>query len=302
MPRLSSLAGALLLLPSLLTAQTLTGRTDRIFTWQGPLRTQAQLTVRNYNGPIDVRAASGSNVELRAEKRVHGDASVEDVAFDVRTASNGDVTICSTYRGRNLCDEDRGGHSDWNDDHGSVTVAMTVLVPRGAQVRVATGNGAVSVERVGGAVHASTGNGRVTVAGTEGTVRVSTGNGDVEVRDASAPVEVSTGNGDVRVVTATGPVNARSGNGDIDVRISALRVREAMSFSTGSGSVHLTLPANYSGELDASTGNGSVESDFELRLSGGRLDRHRIRATIGDGGPLLRLSTGNGRLEVRKGS
>jgi DUF4097 and DUF4098 domain-containing protein YvlB len=176
---------------------------------------------------------------------------------------------------------------------------MTVLVPRGAQVRVATGNGAVSVERVGGEVSASTGNGRVNVLNTEGAVRVSTGNGDVEVREAKGAVRVSTGNGRVTVSTAQGPVEARSGNGDIDVRMTALRPSEDMTFSTGSGDVRVTLPTDYNGELDASTGNGSISSDFDLKVEG-RMSPRRVRATIGTGGAKLRLATGNGGLELRK--
>jgi len=301
---LTSLVAALLLVPALAPAQASLGRADSVFTWHGPLRAGALLSVRNYNGPIDVRPASGSEVELRAEKRTaRGGGALEDVTFDIRTGSNGDVTICSVFRARSTCDGERHWSDDDSDDGGyrrNVSVAMTLLVPRGAQVKVVTGNGALTVERVAGELQAVTGNGRVRVANTDGPVRVTTGNGDVEVRDSHAEVKVTTGNGDVSVVTAEGPVDARSGNGRIDVSITALRARDDMTFSTGSGSVRLTLPASYSGELDASTGNGEVRSDFDLKLRNGRMDPHHIRATIGDGGPRLRLSSGNGGLEVLK--
>jgi hypothetical protein len=305
--RLAPSLAPLLLMPLLaatprapLAAQGLVGRADSIYTWRGPLRTGARLEILNHNGPIDVRQSSGTAVELRAEKRPgRGGGELSDVAFHVSTAANGDVTICSTFGDRDPCERDdrRNDDGGWRRD---VTVAMTVLVPRGTELRVATGNGALSIDRVNGILQASTGNGRVLVTGTEGSARVATGNGDVEVRDAGGPVRATTGNGRVSVVTAAGPVEAHSGNGDIDVRISALRSRDDMSFTTGSGSVHLTLPPSYSGELEASTGNGEVQSDFELKVHG-RLDPRRLRATIGDGGPLLRLSSGNGALEVRKG-
>lgn len=52
------------------------------------------------------------------------------VAFDVMTSSHGDVRLCSTYRGRDLCDRERrhwsNDHDD--DDRGHVSVATTVLV------------------------------------------------------------------------------------------------------------------------------------------------------------------------------
>ena len=166
-----------------------------------------------------------------------------------------------------------------------VTVAMTVLIPRGVRLKVATGNGALSVEGAGSDVRGVDGERpRAASSRPRGTVRVSTGNGDVDVRNAKASVNVSTGNGDVDVVTVEGPVEVSSGNGDIDVRMSALRAKEDMSFHTGSGDVKLTLPANYNGELDASTGNGTIRSDFDLKVKGQLNPRH-IRATIGAGRP-----------------
>jgi len=295
-------------LPTLLLALTLTGavsavanaqivgRNETVYTWRGTVPTGRQFTVRNFNGPIDVRAATGNTVELRAEKRLRG-GSVTDVGFEVRTSSSGDVSICST-QDDDSCDGDH--HRDRDGWHRDVSVSMTVLLPRGVRLKVATGNGALSVERAGGDVEASTGNGRVSVVETEGAVNVSTGNGEVTVRNAKARVHVSTGNGDVDVVTAQGPVEVSSGNGDIDVRMSALRSPEDMEFNTGHGDVKLTLPANYNGELDASTGNGSIRSDFDLKVKGQLNPRH-IRATIGQGGATLRMSTGNGEFEIRKG-
>jgi hypothetical protein len=291
---------ALVAAPALAGAQELLGRSDSVFTWRGPLPAGALLTVRNHNGPIEVRPATGTQVELRAEKRARY-GNFTDVAFDISTGSRGDVKICSTFRSNDPCDDDEGRRS-WNSDEDwrrGVTVMMTLLVPRGAQVRVATGNGAVSVERVGGEVNAATGNGRVSVLNTDGAVKVATGNGDVEVREAKGAVRVSTGNGRVTVSTAQGPVEAHSGNGDIDVRMTALKPSEDMTFSTGSGDVRVTLPTDYSGELDATTGNGSISSDFDLKLEG-RMSPRRVRATIGTGGARLRLTTGNGGLELRK--
>ncbi len=297
--RITALAAALVAFPALSEAQSLLGRDDSVFTWRGALPSGAQVTVRNHNGPIDVRPASGSQLELRAEKRSRF-GNLTDVAFDIRTEGDGDVAICSTLRGDDPCGEGRRAWDGDDDGRRGVTVAMTLLVPRGARVRVATGNGAVSVERVGGGeVVASTGNGRVTLVSTEGTVRASTGNGDVQVRDATGAVRASTGNGRVSVTTAEGPVDARTGNGDIDVRMTALRAADDMTFSTGSGDVRVTLPAGYNGELDASTGNGTISSDFELRIEG-RMSPRRVRATIGSGGARLRLVSGNGGLEVRK--
>jgi DUF4097 and DUF4098 domain-containing protein YvlB len=294
----------LLALPAALSAQNLVGRSDSVYTWRGALPTGAQLTIRNFNGPIDVRAAQGTTAELRAEKRTsRGGWSIQDIAFDLQTSSNGDVNICATLRDADYCGDRRGYSNDSNDmgnRRGNTTVAMTVLLPRGARLKVSTGNGEVTVKQVGGDVQAATGNGAVHIDGTEGTVKPSTGNGDVDVRNARAAVKVSTGNGRVNVSTSDGPVEVHTGNGSIDVQMTQLKSRDDMSFSTGSGSVRVKLPAGYNGELDASTGSGQIDSDFELKIQG-RMDPRRVRATIGTGGPRLKLSSGSGRLEILKG-
>ena len=294
-----AVASALALLPATLSAQALVGRADSVYTWRGALAAGRLLRVRNFNGPIEVRPSQGNTAEVRAEKRTRRGA-LTDVAFDVETAPNGDVRFCAVQRGDDGCDNDHRSSRDDDDGWGrDVTVSMTVLVPRGTLLEVATGNGVVLVDGVGAEVKASTGNGRVTVRATEGAVRVSTGNGDVEVTDAKGPVRVSTGNGRVTANTSDGPVEVHSGNGDIDVRMSALRAKDDMKFSTGSGSVRVTLPADYNGELEARTGNGEVVSDFDLKMNG-RMDPRHVRATIGSGGARLQLTSGNGRLELRK--
>ena len=290
-------------LPAALGAQNLVGANDSIYTWRGNLPAGAQLTVRNFNGPIDVRAAQGTTAELRAEKRTsRGGLSIQDIAFDLQTSSNGDVNICATLRDADYCGDRRGysnDNNDWGNRRGNTTVVMSVLLPRGARLKVSTGNGEVTVNHVGSDLQASTGNGAVHIDGTEGTVKASTGNGDVDIRNARSAVKVSTGNGRVNVSTSDGPVEVHTGNGSIDVQMTQLKVRDDMSFSTGSGSVRVKLPAGYNGELDASTGSGQIDSDFELKIQG-RMDPRRVRATIGTGGPRLKLSSGSGRLEILK--
>jgi DUF4097 and DUF4098 domain-containing protein YvlB len=182
----------------------------------------------------------------------------------------------------------------------NVRVDFTVLIPRSMRLRLTTGNGEISIDKAGADVLASTGNGRVSIGETTGSVEVSTGNGDVQVEAASGPVRVSTGNGQVFIATSSGPVWATSGNGDVIARMKTLSRESSMNFTTGSGSVRVTLPADFNGTIDASTGNGSLNSEFEISIMG-RLDPRHLRGTIGKGGPTLRLQTGNGNVELRKG-
>jgi hypothetical protein len=289
---------ALILRSSLLVmfaASTAAAQRDTAFAWSKKLPDGARLTIKNMNGPIDVRAAMGDRVEVRATVRAESRGNVADVTFDVRERNADDVEICTVYRGNSNCDPDRS----WNNVR--VTVSYIVALPKTMRLRALTGNGDVSITQTVADVDAASGNGDVTIRESMGRVNASTGNGDVTITSAKGPVKASSGNGRIEANTSRGPVDATTGNGDINVTMTSVPADQgSMTFSTGSGSVRVTLPANFNGELDADTGNGSIDTDFEIRLQG-RLSASRLRGTIGNGnGPLIKLRSGNGRLVVRK--
>jgi DUF4097 and DUF4098 domain-containing protein YvlB len=274
-------------------AQNLRGRNDSTFVWSARISDGGTLVVKNIVGGITVTEASGDRVEVRADKRMRGRGDASDITFDVQESSSG-ATICTVYRGESACDD--GGFNNTR-----FTVRYTIAMPRGLRLRASTGNGELSVEKAGSEVELRTGNGGVHIGQTEGRVNAATGNGDVEVESARGPVHATTGNGRIFVATAAGPVSASTGNGDIDVRMQSLSSAGDMSFVSGSGAVRVTLPSDFNGDVDASTGNGELRTDFAIRLIG-RLDPQHMRGTIGTGGRTIRMQTGNGRLEIRKGS
>ncbi len=282
-------AGVSLLLARAAGAQQ--GRDESTFTWSKQMANGATLTIANGDGPISVREAAGDLVVVRAVKVARSRGSICDVAFDVRE-SEGAVEICTLYDQQTSC-RDRGSHNV------RVRVEYTVSIPRSLRLRAMTGNGEITIERAGADVTAMTGNGSIHVGETAGRVNVSTGNGDVQVDAANGPVSASTGTGRVSVVTARGAVSANTGTGDIDVRMKGGPIDGDMRFISGSGSIHVTLPASFNGRIDATSGTGTLRSDFEIKVQG-RLNAQHVRGTIGEGGPLIRMSTGSGSIDLRK--
>jgi hypothetical protein len=282
----------------LLAASNAVAQRDTAFTWSRRLPDAARFSIRNLNGPVEVRAGTTDRVEVHATIRVETRGIASDVTFEVREIAADDVEICTVYKGVSACEPD---HS-WNDVR--VSVRYLVDLPKGIRFRGNTGNGDVIVMQSVAEIDVATGNGDVVIRESLSRASASTGNGDVTVAAANGPVKVSTGNGRVTVNTALGPVDASTGNGDIDARMTAIPQGSAMpsmSLTSGHGSIRVTLPPDFNGEIDANTGNGSINTDFELRVQG-RLDRSRLRGTIGTGnGPLIKIRSGNGRLEIRKG-
>jgi hypothetical protein len=255
------------LVPALGSAQDRREGTNDDFHWTGQLGAGRWLVVKNLNGSIRVEPASGDRAEVVGEKRWRrGDP--DDVQFKVVKFGRNDenVLICALWSEDDQCDEEGyGGRGRGRHRHnsGDVSVQFTVKLPAGVKVDV------------------------------------STVNGDVDVSGARAEVAAHTVNGGVETVTSVGPVNAGTVNGDVDVRIDRLTGDDDLEFNTVNGSVTVTLPADFSGEVNMTTVNGRFRTDFPVTVNGA-IDPRRLRATIGKGGRRLSVHTVNGSLELRK--
>jgi hypothetical protein len=273
---------ALIASPAASSAQDL-GRDKEVWTWDGKVSSGNWFRLSSVNGPVSIEPSNDGQVHVRAQKEVNR-GNVTDVAFQV-VQSGGDVRICAIWR-RDVCDED-GLHSHRNDDdedrsdRRDVKVRFTVKVPAGVRVGAGTVNGEMRVRDV------------------SSEVRASTVNGLVEVRNVGGEVNANTVNGRVEVTTRSGPVNANTVNGDIDVSLGSLARDGAMRFRTVNGSVTVETPADLDANISMETMHGSISSDWPVQLSGKFGPRH-AEGTIGRGGRMIRMTTLNGSVELRK--
>lgn len=301
LPHLAFAAVTIAIAPALLSAQQLQGVKERVFSVSERLGSGGTIRLYARVGDITFTEGTGETVDFRAEKDERR-GRLEDVGFTVRRDGN-DVTICAVYSDDDACDTDGfNGRSNrrWNwGRRESLRLTMTVRLPRGARLRTTSGNGDISVNANLAEARVSSGNGRVRVSGVSGRVDASSGNGEVSVDKAGGPVDARSGNGDVTIGTVNGPVNASSGNGDIRVSMDQLTGSEDMEFSSGNGRVEVVVPADFSAEVEANSGNGRITTDFPITIRG-KLTPSRLRGTIGNGGRRLRMSTGNGSMEIRK--
>lgn len=260
--------GAALMAPSVLAAQERQTQHDA-FTLSERVPAGQWIRVRNLNGEIKVRAATGDKVEVSATKSWRrGDP--KDVRIESRKSSDGSILVCALWTDNATCtensysshDDDRRSHWD-RDNRNDVAVAFEVRVPKGVKVGVWSVNGSVNVD------------------GVTGEVRASTVNGSVEAISAGGPVQASTVNGSVR---------ATMGRLDSD---------EDLEFSSVNGSVVAEFTGDIDANVDLSTVNGRFQTDWPVTITG-RIDPRRLRATLGKGGRRIKLSTVNGNVELRK--
>lgn len=122
-------------------------------------------------------------------------------------------------------------------------------------------------------------------------------NGGISLHGMQGESRFSTTNGGVTLNEVGGHVVGSTRNGGVNVRLSGTRWEgEGLDLETINGGVSLAIPGGYSAELETGTVNGGFRTDFPLTVQG-RIDR-QVRATLGSGGPRLKVTTTNGGVRI----
>jgi DUF4097 and DUF4098 domain-containing protein YvlB len=124
-------------------------------------------------------------------------------------------------------------------------------------------------------------------------------NGGLSVADVTGTMDLRTTNGGIALASVGGEVTGHTTNGGISVTLDGKTWDgEGLDVESRNGGVHIEVPRDYSAMLMAGTRNGGIRSDIRVR----REDRADgiVRATLGKGGPLLRVMTRNGGIRIEE--
>ena len=259
-------------------AQQRLGQDTETWRWEGRVDAGKWVRIYNLNGAIEFSASPDNQVHIVAQKNTRrGDA--RDVYFQV-VQSGGNLTVCAIFYEDTRCEEDSYTTRSRNNEQNRVSVEMRVQLPRNTKWQASSVNGGVAVRDGGEEVIAKS------------------VNGGVSVSEARGPVRASTVNGSVTVSTSEGPVSASTVNGSVTARMDRVSGDEDMNFSTVNGTVRVEVPKDFDAEIRFDTMNGSISSDFPIRLSGRFGPRH-AEGTIGRGGRSIRARSVNGSVILR---
>lgn len=154
-------------------------------------------------------------------------------------------------------------HDHWfGSNHDSASVEYTLTVPRNARLdEIKLVNGPLDIHGVAGEVHASCVNGKLVAEGLQGRAQLSTVNGRTEARFE--------------------------------------RVSEPIDLSSVNGTIELVLPSDARARLEASTVSGGIDNDFGFHSNSHRWVGHELDGELGNGGPHIKLSNVNGKIDIR---
>ena len=122
-------------------------------------------------------------------------------------------------------------------------------------------------------------------------------NGDIEVTDLTGALTIDTTNGRVRATGLGTAAKVESTNGAITLEFDKV-ADPGITCETTNGAIQVTIPANSKATISARVSNGTIVTKG-LDLSATEQSRRRLDASLGGGGPSIRLSTTNGLVELR---
>lgn len=141
-----------------------------------------------------------------------------------------------------------------------------------------------------------------------------TNDGAIVVRDIAGNLQLENTNGPITATNISGSVIADAVNETIDVSFAEISGSDAMALSSVNGDLNLALPSNAGVRLHIDTARGEIYSDFEVEVQPTEpvVERKNNRngievrvesvivADINGGGPVVKLKTLNGDIQISK--
>jgi DUF4097 and DUF4098 domain-containing protein YvlB len=279
------------------------------------------LDLSNVAGDITVTGGSGDEIRIEAIKRARS-RSGEDAQQLLNELRIDVIETGTRVEVRTQYPRNRRNYSG--------SVDYTVTMPSGGSAMLRSVSGDVRVTNVKGELRAESVSGDMVTSGATRLSLVKTVSGDIEVTDAAADgeVTVSTVSGDL---TARGlkarAVDLSSVSGD--VLLTSVTTERAMvktvsggveysgpltrngryEMTAHSGTIRLMVSETSGFELEATTFNGDVRSDFPLTLRGSMEDQggsqrtrlnRSIRGSYGDASAIVNLKSFSGDIVITK--
>ena len=270
------------------------------------LERTGKVYLENVAGDITVSTWDKDKIEITAIKRGGRQRDLDDVTIHIRQI-DGNIRIITKHDREFSLFRSR-----------SVSVHYEIIVPSKASVRVKSISGDVEVRKIGGFLNVETVSGEIKVRVAENDVQCKSTSGDIDLEYIKGDADLNTVSGEISIQEIEGSVEASTVSGDIEMEAVSHAEEIEVSSTSGdidlrgdlsrggiyrldsfSGDTRVAIPSGSDFELSAKTFSGSVDCDFELKMSG-RFDPKKVQGTAGKGGASLVISSFSGRIRIMK--
>ncbi len=268
-------------------------RIERTF----PVKERPLIYVRNSDGRTTLRATSASEVHVVAVKEISRAASEEEgrreaARVEVRIEQVGSrVEVEAKYP------------KDWTfgDGRPIVLVHFDIAGPVASNLNVHSSDGELDADGFDGQLELSTSDGRLTASNCSGRIAAHASDGAIDISGARGTLQARTSDGKMKLEGTFTGLEVKSSDGRVDILARPGSTMEnAWSIATSDGSIRLHLPEDFSADLDVSTGEGSINVEFPVAMSGGKSSKHHLTGKLNKGGPLLHVHASDGSVMIGK--
>ncbi|WP_263367344.1 DUF4097 family beta strand repeat-containing protein [Edaphobacter bradus] len=254
------------------------GRADLVIT----IPPSAATTVSANHGDVHVNAIKAP-VTITAN---HGDVEASAITGAITThINNGDSSFSAHSVTGAVSVEGRARDLTLSDIDGTTTMNGDFF-------------GTTHLERIRSTVKFHTSRTDFQLGRLDGEIEIS--HSDISADQVSGPLTLAVANRNISLDRISGDVSVTNRNGSVD--LTSAQPLGNITVENRNGSVNLTMPEHAGFVVQAETTNGDVENDFSLPGEEGGNNRKTINGTIGKGGPLVRISTSQGDIALKKAS
>jgi hypothetical protein len=255
-----------------------------------PVTGTPEVTLSTFNGAIEIRPWDRHEVQVFIERHASSRSGLEEIA------------VRSDHTGNQVTVEVTAPRVTGLGFHPSRLAKLIVSMPATANVTASSGDGSIDIEQIAGRFALRTGDGSIRGRDLTGNLNAHTGDGAIRLDGVNGALDIDTGDGSVVASGALTTVRAHTGDGSLAIRADAASAAAAnWDLTTGDGSVTVELPSDFSGELDAHTGDGVIRlQNVTLSSTTDRHERHTVRGRLGSGDGSVRVRTGDGAITIRR--
>lgn len=244
----------------------------------------AATTVNANHGDIKISAIKAP-VVITAN---HGDVELSAITGNVAAhINNGDNDISAHSVTGSLTVEGHGHDSTVSDLSGPLTMRGEFF-------------GDTHFERIRGPIKFHTSRTDFQLGRLDGSIDISN-NAALSTSEAVGPLTLTTHSRNITLDRIAGDVSVTNRNGTVDVTSAPPLSNVTVENKNGSVSVTIPEQANFNYQFDAT--NGDIESDFsQISNANGDSPRSTASGVVGKGGPMLRVTTSQGDVSLKKAS
>ncbi len=240
--------------------------------------------------------------------------STGDASTEVRSCGCGEIRIRVEWNDRHLNDYminefQSGDHVNFElkeKQHFGIHVGMhrephvTIETPGELDLEARTSDGSLKVYGVNGSIALRTSDGAVDVSDVSGAVRLVASDGSIRIHNVSGTLESKSSDGRVTIDGKLSGVQVHTSDGSLDLTLAeGSQLTTSSRVEASDGRVTIRLPKTLAADLDIHTGDGHIDCQLPLTMSGYNSGGgHNIRGRLNSGGTPLTIHTSDGNVTI----